>query len=176
VIIGQGPAGLLLTQLAKLAGASKIITCDIDDSKLRLSKKFGADFTVNVTRENFVEKILELTDHKGCDISVDAVGKPITAAQAIEVLKPRGRAVIFGFHLKPAEVNLARVFDRELEIRASFRTVGEWDYRQSIILVSNRQIDLKPLITHTMPLEQIQHALDLIEKGLDGATKIVLKP
>jgi L-iditol 2-dehydrogenase len=175
-IIGQGPAGLLLTQLARLAGAGKIITCDIDDSRLVLSKKLGADFTVNAIKENLVEKILELTDCKGCDISIDAVGKPIIAAQAIEVLKPGGRTVIFGFHLKPAEINLARVFDKELEIKASFRTVGERDYRQSIMLVSHGQIDLKSLITHVMPLEQIGNALNLIEKGSEGAIKIILKP
>lgn len=175
-IIGQGPAGLLLTQLARLAGADKIITCDIYDSRLTVSKKLGADFTVNTFKENLIERVLKLTDMKGCDVAIDAVGKPLIPSQAIEILKPKGRVIIFGFHLKPAEIDLAKVFERELEIKASFRTVGEWDYRLAMNLVANRKIDLKDLITHTMPLEQIKTALELIEKGAEGAIKIILKP
>ena len=176
VIIGQGPAGLLLTQLAKLAGASKVITADIDDSRLQVSKKLGADFTINVSEENLTKKVLELTDMKGCDISVDAVGKPAVASQAIAVLKPGGRAVIFGFHLKPAEIDLGKVFDKELEIRASFRTVGELDYRLAAELVSSGKIDLKSLITHIMPLEKIRDALRLIEERSEKVIKVILKP
>ena len=176
VIIGQGPAGLLLTQLAKLAGISKIIAVDISDSRLEFAKKLGADATVNPAKENLVEKVLELTNKKGADIAVDAVGRPVTASQAVDVLKPAGRAIIFGFHLKPAQINMARVFDKELEIKASFRTVGELDYRTSMDLVANGKIDLKSLITHHMPLEQLRHALELIEKDLEGVVKVILRP
>jgi L-iditol 2-dehydrogenase len=176
VLIGQGPAGLLLTQLAKLAGASVVITADVDNSRLELSKKLGADFTINVSEENLTKKVLDLTGLKGCDISVDAVGKPTVASQAIEVLKPGGHAVIFGFHLKPAEIDLGRVFDKELEIRASFRTVGELDYRLAISLVSSGKINLKSLITHIMPLKRIRDALGLIEKKSERVVKVVLKP
>lgn len=175
-IIGQGPAGLLLTQLAKLAGAGKVITGDIEDSRLEVSKKIGADFTINAIKEDLVKKVFELTDSKGCDIAIDAVGKPIVTSQAVEVLKPGGRVVIFGFHLKPGEIDLARVFERELEIRASFRTIGEWDYRLTTKLVSDKKIDLKALITHTMPLEQFRHALELIEKQSERVIKVILKP
>lgn len=176
IIIGQGPAGLLITQLAKLAGAGKVIASDISEPRLRFAKKLGADFTVNGAKENLVKRVLELTSMKGADVAVDAVGKPVTASQAVDVLKPAGRAVIFGFHLKPAEINLARVFDRELEIKASFRTVGKLDYLRAMQLVSNRRIDLKSLITHRMPLDQIRHALELIEKDLEGVVKVILKP
>lgn len=176
VIIGQGPAGLLLAQLAKLSGVNKVITADVDNSRLVLSKKLGADFTINVGEEDLIKRVLDLTDMKGCDISVDAVGKPTVASQAIEVLKPGGRAVIFGFHLEPAEIDLGRVFDKELEMRASFRTVGELDYRLAIDLVSSGKIDLKSLITHIMPLEKIRDALSLIEKKSKNVVKVVLKP
>jgi len=176
VIIGQGPAGLLLTQLARLAGANRIITCDVDDSRLRVSEKLGADFTINVARDNLVKKVSEMTNSRGCDVAVDAVGRPVVASQAVEVLKPGGRMVIFGFHLKPGEINLARVFDHELEIRASYRTVGEWDYRTSAELVSRGKVDLKSLITHRMPLERFRDALGLLEKGSEGAIKVILKP
>jgi len=175
-IIGQGPAGLLLTQLARLAGIDKIITCDIYDSRLTVSKKLGADFTVNTSKKNLIERVLKLTDMKGCDVAIDAVGKPFIASQTVEILKPKGRAIIFGFHLKPAEINLAKVFERELELKASFRTVGELDYRLAVNLVANKKVDLKTLITHTMPLEQINTALELIGKGAEGAIKIILKP
>lgn len=176
VIIGQGPAGLLLTQLAKLTGASKVIAADLDDSRLEVSKKLGADFTINVSEENLTEKVLGLTDVKGCDISVDAVGKPDVASQAIEVLKPGGRAVLFGFHLKPAKIDLGKVFDKELEIRASFRTVGELDYCLAAELISSGKVNVRPLITHIMPLEKIQDALRLIEERSEKVIKVILKP
>jgi len=175
-IIGQGPAGLLLTQLARLAGVNKIITCDIYDSRLTVSKKLGADLTVNTSKENLIERVLKLTDMKGCDVAIDAVGKPFIASQAVEILKPRGRAIIFGFHLKPAEIDLARVFERELELKASYRTVGELDYLLAVNLVANRKTDLKTLITHTIPLEKIKTGLELIGKGEEGAIKVILKP
>lgn len=94
-----------------------------------------------------MEKVLELTRGKWCDISINAVGKPFIVSQAIKVLKPGGRMIIFGFHLKPAEIDLARVFENELEIRATFRTVGERDYRLAIELVSSGKVGLKSLIT-----------------------------
>jgi L-iditol 2-dehydrogenase len=176
VIIGQGPAGLLLTQLAKLGGAGTVIVADISDSRLKMAKKIGADFTVNSAKENLTKKVRELTDSRSVDIAVDAVGKPMTASQAVEVVRNGGRVVIFGFHLKPAEINMAKVFDGELEIKASFRTVGEKDYYTAMDLVSNGKIDLKSLITHEMPLENIRHALELIEKDLEGVVKVILKP
>lgn len=176
VIIGQGPAGLLLTQLARLAGVTTIIASDISDSRLKCARRLGANVTVNASRDNLVKTVLRLTDKKGADVAVDAVGKPLTAGQAVDVLRPAGRAVIFGFHLKPAEINMARIFDRELEIKASFRTVGKTDYLTSMDLVSGGKIDLKSLITHHMPLEQLRHALELIEKDLEGAVKVILKP
>lgn len=176
VIIGQGPAGLLLTQLAKLAGVGKVIASDISESRLEFAKMLGADVTVNAAKVNLVERVLKLTSMKGVDVAVDAVGRPTTASQAVDVLKAGGRAVIFGFHLKPAEINMARVFDKELEIKASFRTVGEPDYRTSMNLVSSDKIDVKSLITHHMPLQQIRHALELIEKDLEGVVKVMLEP
>jgi len=175
-IIGQGPAGLLLTQLARLAGAESVITCDITDWRLKVSSKMGSDATVNSVREDPIRRVLELTDGKGVDMAIDAVGKPVTARQAVEMVKPGGRTVIFGFHLKPSEINLPRVFDRELEIRASFRTVGEEDYRTSARLISKGKIDVKSLITHVLPLEEIRRGLDIIDKGLENVIKVVLKP
>lgn len=175
-VIGQGPAGLFLTQLAKLAGASKVIASDISESRLKFAKKLGADFTVNAGKQNPTKTVLELTNMKGVDVAIDAVGKPITASQAVEVTRGGGRTVIFGFHLKPGEINLARVFDRELEIKASFRTVGELDYHRAMDLVSTGKIDAKSLITHSMPLAQIRHALELIEKDLEGVVKVILRP
>jgi L-iditol 2-dehydrogenase len=176
VIIGQGPAGLLLTQLAKLSGVSKAVAVDINDSRLRFAKRLGADFTVNSSKENLAKKVLEVTDKKGAEIAVDAVGRPATISQAVDVLRPAGRAIVFGFHLKPVQINMARVFDKELEIKASFRTVGKLDYHTSMSLVANRKIDVKSLITHRMPLEQLRHALELIEKELEGVVKVILKP
>ncbi len=175
-IIGQGPAGLLLTQLARFAGAETIITCDVADSRLEKSSKMGSDATVNSEKEDPVKRVLELTYGKGVDVSIDAVGKSVVARQAVEMVKPGGRTVIFGFHLKPGEIDLSRVFDRELEIRASFRTVGEEDYRTSASLISKGKIDVKSLITHVFPLEEIRRGLDLIEKGLENVIKVVLKP
>ncbi|MDH5267273.1 MAG: zinc-binding dehydrogenase [Candidatus Bathyarchaeota archaeon] len=175
-IIGQGPVGLLLTQLARFAGAENIITCDVVDSRLEKSSKMGSDATINSAKEDPIKRVLELTNGKGVDVSIDAVGKSVVARQAVELVKPGGRAVIFGFHLKPGEIDLSRVFDRELEIRASFRTVGEEDYRTSARLISKGKIDPKSLITHVLPLEKIRDGLDMIEKGLENVIKIILKP
>ena len=176
VIIGQGPAGMLLTQLARLGGVGTIIVSDISDSRLKFAKKFGADIVVNSSNEDLSEKVLKSTDNRGADITIDAVGKPTTAAQAINLAKPGGRVVIFGFHLKPAQIDMARIFERELEIKATFRTVGEQDYRTSMNLIADRKIDVKSLITHRMPLEKLRHALELIEKDLEGVVKVILTP
>jgi len=175
-IIGQGPAGLLLTQLAILAGADMVIGCDIDDSRLEMSTKLGADATIDSIRENPVKKVFELTGGKGSDVVIEAVGKPATLQHAVKMLKPGGRAVVFGFHLMPAEIDLPRIFDKELEIKASFRTAGERDYRMATRLVSGEKIDVKSLITHVLPLEQIKRGLDLIDKKKENVVKVVLKP
>ncbi|UCG36383.1 MAG: zinc-binding dehydrogenase [Candidatus Bathyarchaeota archaeon] len=176
VIIGQGPAGLLLTQLSKLAGVDQLVACDIQESRLVMSRKLGADYTVNASKENLSERVSDLSGQKGFDVAIDAVGTPIVAAQAIKTIKPGGRLLVFGFHLKPACIDMAQVFSKELEIKASFRTVGELDYRLAIDLASSEKIDLKTLITHVMPLEQLQQALKLIDKGAEDVVKVILNP
>lgn len=96
VVLGIGGVGLYVTQGAALSHASKIIAVDVLDNKLEFAKRFGATHLINATRENPVERVLEITDGIGADYAFEVLGKPETARSTINMIRRGGSAVIVG--------------------------------------------------------------------------------
>ncbi|MBI1737502.1 MAG: Zn-dependent alcohol dehydrogenase [Candidatus Rokubacteria bacterium] len=96
VIIGCGGVGLNVVQGARLAGAGRIIACDLVDRKLEYATEFGATHTINAKRENVVDRVRELTGGRGADYAFDAIGSEATTLQIVDAIRPGGTAVIVG--------------------------------------------------------------------------------
>jgi 2-desacetyl-2-hydroxyethyl bacteriochlorophyllide A dehydrogenase len=162
-ILGIGAAGLLHTRLAKLSGANPIIAVSRSDWKLELAKNYGADITVNSKEEEPVKSILNHTNGRGADVIIEAAGAAETLKQAIEAVRPGGTILSFGVLTeRVSEINFFPMYFKEISIVGSRASTGE-EFEPSIKLVAIGAIDVKPLLTHILPLEKIVEGFKLLE-------------
>ena len=173
VILGGGPIGLLIAQVARAGGASRIVLAELDGFRLELAGKLGFD-TIDAKTAGPAQKVMDLTDDFGADVTFDAVGVPTTAELLIPLTGIRGRIVVVGIHKKAAAVNFQQLTYREHTILGS-RIYARGNFRTAIELVDKAQVDLAPLITHTFDLEQAEAALGVAQRGQD-CCKILVKP
>ena len=175
-IVGAGPVGLILLQLALQSGASMVIQTDMEDSRLSLAKDLGADHTINVTKEDPVESIKELTGGYGVDVAIEAVGKPEAITQAMRATRRGGRLVIFGVSPEDAvwKVRPFELYDKELTIKTSYRS--PYTFQRAVKIAVSGRVRLKPLISHVFKLDDIHRAFEVAEKRLEGAVKVLVKP
>jgi L-iditol 2-dehydrogenase len=166
-IIGQGPIGLMLTRLAKLKGATVIV---MDRSSFRLEKagQLGADELMDITTiSDPMEAVKSLTPGgRGVDVAIEAVGLPETWEQAIAMTRPGGLVNLFGGCKSGTQIKLdtRRLHYDELRIIGVFHHTPRY-IRAALSLIANRQIDAEALITHEMPLERLEEALQLVASG-----------
>lgn len=175
-IIGAGPVGLILLQLALQSGASMVIQTDMEDSRLRLAKELGADHTINVTEEDPVESIKELTGGYGVDVAIEAVGKPEAITQAMRATQRGGRLVIFGVSPEDAvwKVRPFELYDKELTIKTSYRS--PYTFQRAVKIAVSGRVRLKTLISHIFKIDKVHRAFEVAEKRLEGAVKVLVKP
>ncbi len=175
-IVGAGPIGLILLQLAKISGASLVIQIDMVENRLELAKKIGADYTINIKEQDSVDAVMAITDGYGVDVSIEAVGNPQAIEQAFKLVRRGGRLNIFGVSPQDAVWNLKpfELYDKELTITSSYRS--PFTFERAIRLVASERIKLKPLITHQYNLNEIKTALYIAEKKAEGAIKVLIQP
>ncbi|MDR7427017.1 MAG: zinc-binding dehydrogenase [Armatimonadota bacterium] len=163
VVYGCGGVGLNLVQIAAAVGG-RVIAVDLVEEKLALAATLGAYQTIDARAvEQPPKAIRKLTDG-GADVAFEAVGTPGTISAAFDSLRRGGRLVLVGYSAAPAELNAARTMFFEMEILGSLgcRPV---DYPRLIAMVQAGRLQLAPLISHRMPLAEINAGLDLLRQG-----------
>ena len=165
VVYGCGGVGMNVVQIAAAAGAS-VIAVDIVDWKLETAKQLGAQHTINAKDKEdkaLLKEIRGLTGG-GADISIEAIGNPKTIELGPASVKAGGCHCQVGYTHHNVPVNAGRLMFREIEIKGSLgcRPV---DYPKIISMVRTGKIQLKPVVTHRFPLEEIDAAFDLLRKG-----------
>ena len=174
VILGAGPIGLFTMQAARLKGAGTLIISDLDRTRLDRAQELGADVVVNPQETDLLERVREATSGRGADVSIEAVGVGETVRQAIAVARTGGTVVLVGNLEKRTEIPLQEVISKELTLRGSYASSGE--YRDAVDLVASGQIDVLRLVSETAPLADGQRAFDRLREGERGLMKIVLEP
>lgn len=174
VIIGAGPIGLFILQAVRLRGAKWIIVSDLNDARLHTAMSLGADVTVNPGREDLDEIVRDITDGRGADVVLEAVGFGKTVQQAIQVARVGGRVTLVGNLEKQVGLDLQDVVSKELTLTGSYASSGE--YRECIDLVASGLIDVKRIVSDVMPLSKGQEAFDRLFQGKEDLLKIVLEP
>jgi len=171
-ISGAGPIGLLMLQLARLSGAARIMVSDPIEFKRQMAKDMGADVTVDPLKENLEKVSSKLTDGRGFDTVIEASGNLGAARQAFDLAGKGGTIVFTAIYPLEAELNIQPffMFVKELTVRSSF--VAPYSYPRSLNLLP--KLDLKPIISDIIPLQDIEKAFDLHRKG--KAVKILIKP
>lgn len=177
-VFAQGPIGLCATAGAKLKGASTIIAIDGNDERLAISKKMGADVTLNFTKVDVVSEIMKLTGGRGVDASIEALGLQITFEQALRILKPGGTLSSLGVYSEdltiPVSAFAAGLGDHQ--INTALCPGGKERMRRLLNVVQSGRVDLSSLVTHEYKLENIVEAYDLFANQRDGVLKIAIKP
>jgi L-iditol 2-dehydrogenase len=175
VVIGGGPIGLLHAQLARLRGAKTVMLCDVVQERLQEAEKMGVDETVDSTKGNLSERVLALTEGRGADIVVEAVGRRETWETAPGLARKGGTVLLFGGCTSGTSVsfNADKIHYGELHVQGSFHHTPAAVERAFHLIASGR-IAIKPLISHEMPLEKASEALELMGSG--RALKIALRP
>jgi len=174
VIIGAGTIGLFILQASRLRDAGKVFVSDINEFRLDAAKKLGADVVVNPVKSDLIETIFKETKNKGADVTFEAVGYAKTFQDAISVTKTGGHLIAVGNVEKTAEFNLQQFVASELTFRGSYASSGE--FRNCIELVASGKINVEPLISDVLPLEDGPRAFDRLLKAEENLLKIVLEP
>ena len=178
VVFAQGPIGLCATAGARLLGATTIIAVDGNEHRLEISKKLGADITLDFRTVDVVEEVMKLTGGKGADSSIEALGTQTTFAQAMKVLKPGGTLSSLGVYSEDLSIPLAQ-FAAGLgdpTIRTALCPGGKERMRRLMNVIAANRLDLGVLVTHQRRLDDIALAYDLFSHQRDGVLKIAIKP
>ena len=177
-IAGQGPVGLVLTQLCRLGGAATVVTSDLYSERLGVARKLGADYTINVSVDNPVKELAKLFP-EGVDVAIEAAGTIEAFHTCTEVLGRGGMLGAIGLPPETVTIDvkdwtyraITMVTARELVPKESKALL-----KRSIRIMKKGLIKYKPLITHVFPLEKLEEVFHIIEKEPEKLIKAVIKP
>ena len=175
LVIGQGPIGIILSTLAKKAGTS-VITSDLYDQRLTISKDFGLENSINASRLDVVKAARSQTDGRGADVAIVAVGGDNLIKTAMDSVRPGGRVLLFAQtqHGEAAFDPAAVCVDEKTLIGSYSASV---DLQQEAVrFVMGGEIAFEKLISHRFPLPKAVEALDLAARPQPDSMKIVIQP
>jgi L-iditol 2-dehydrogenase len=175
VIIGAGPIGQMMIMLAKKSGASNVIVSDLADLRRDIATKAGADITINPSKEDPVERVREETSGRGADVVIEAVGLPKLWEQAVNMTRDAGTTVLFGGAASGTtfEVDTVRFHYGQLTLKGVFHLKPR-HVEQALQLIIAKDVNPDLLISHTMPLERINEALEMMSEG--KTMKVAISP
>ena len=175
LVIGQGPIGIILSVLAKQAGAT-VITSDLYPERHKIAESLGLTTAIDAARTNVTERIRELTEGRGADAVILAVGSNSLIQPAMDAARPGGRVLLFA-QTQRGEVVIdpAAVCVDEKTLVGSYSASVDLQ-EQSVGFVMNREMDLERLISHRFPLQQVAEALELAAHPQPSSMKIVIQP
>lgn len=175
LVIGQGPIGLILAVLAKRAGA-RLITTDLYSSRLTMASSFGLNQTVDASKADAVKAVREMTDGRGADAVILAVGGNSLIRPAMDAARPGGRVLLFAQTVRgEATIDPAAVCVDEKTLLGSYSASVDVQ-EDSVRFVMNREMDLERLISHRFPLEKSVEALNLAAHPQPDSMKILIQP
>ncbi len=174
-VTGCGPIGLFAVGVAKAAGAAQVIASDVSSYRLDLAKKMNADAVIDPSKENFVERVRDLTQGRMLDGVLEMSGNPVAIRDGLAGLRMGGRLSLLGLPREQfgLDWNKLLIFKGITLHGIIGRRMYQTWYQMDGLLRSGR-LDLKPAITHVMPMEKVVDAIGLLRSGQAG--KVVLVP
>jgi threonine dehydrogenase-like Zn-dependent dehydrogenase len=174
VIAGAGPLGLGMVAAARLKGPGLLIAVDLDDKRLDVAKRAGADLGLNPRKVDVVDEVLKLTEGYGCDVYIEATGHPSAVEQGLRMIRKLGTFVEFSVMRELVTVDWTIIGDtKELNVHGSH--LGPYCYPIAIDMLRKGLLPMDYIISHELPLADFQHGIDLVEAG-DKSVKVTLKP
>jgi len=175
VIMGAGPMGLIIESVVRKHPIKQLILVEIDEWRIQKAYELGADQIINPTRQDIKKEIMELTNGKGADVIIDAVGISETLESALKIWAPGARLILFGQDFRAeAIIKPNDIVRYQRKIMGSYIGYAE-DFLDAIELIANKIIDIDKVITHKIPLvELISTGFKLMKER--KCVKIITKP
>lgn len=170
-IQGAGPIGITVLKMAKLRGATVIIS-DFTNERLAFAKENGADYIVNPKEADVVAKINEITNDEGANVVIDAVGLPQTFELSVEVASAAGNVVLLGFNATPSAIAQMLITKKELTITGS--RLQTHQFEKVVAYINEGKLTHNGLITHKFPLSDVKEAFKFVEENQDIVRKAVI--
>lgn len=175
LVIGQGPIGILLAALAQRAGA-RVITSDLHGQRLTISKDFGLENSIDASRVDVIQEVRRMTESRGADAAILAVGGNGLIKTALDAVRPGGRVLLFAQTARgEAAIDPAAICVDEKTLLGSYSASVDLQDR-SVQFVMGREMNLGRLISHRFPLSQSSEAFDLAAHPQPSSMKIVIQP
>jgi alcohol dehydrogenase len=172
-IIGAGPVGLAALLTSQFYTPAEIIVIDMDDNRLAVAKTFGATQTINSSDGKAVEKVMKLTNNKGVDVAIEAVGVPPTFELCQEIIGAGGHIANIGVHGKSVTLHMETLWSKNVTITT--RLVDTVTTPMLFKTVQSKKIQPRQLITHHFRLDQIMEAYDTFGNAAkEKALKVIL--
>jgi alcohol dehydrogenase len=172
-VVGAGPVGLAAIAAARLYSPAHVVAIDLSDARLEAARHFGADVTVNDSRQDPLPVIRDLTGRLGADVAIEAAGTPAAFEMAVKLARPGGRIANIAVHGQPALLHLEQQWTRDITI-----TTGLVDASSTptlMRLVAAGQLDASRFVTHRFTMDDFDKAYDVFAgAAASGALKVVL--
>jgi alcohol dehydrogenase len=170
-VVGAGPVGLAAITGARLI--RHVIAIDLADARLEAAISFGADLTVNNSRDDAVAYVNGVTGGRGADVAIEAVGVPASFELCTQLVRPGGHVANIGVHGKPATLHLESLWIRDITVTTGL--VDAYSTSTLMRLVEAHQIDAARFATHHFKLSEMTDADDTFQNAATtGAIKVVL--
>jgi threonine dehydrogenase-like Zn-dependent dehydrogenase len=175
VVAGAGPIGLGAIAGTRQKNPKLVVALDMSDEKLALARKAGADLVINITTEDPVAIVKELTGGYGADVYIEATGHPSAVSQGLNILRKLGTYVEYSVFGSNASVDWSIISDdKELTVLGAH--LGPKCWPAAIKLLESGQLPMDEICTHQFPLHRFQEALDLVADSEGGSVKVSIVP
>lgn len=174
LVVGAGMIGCLTLQAARLAGSTRIIVVDLDDSRLEMAAGLGATDLVNSKTQDAISVVRSLTDGRGADVALECVGTNVTVHMAIEATRKGGAVTLVGNVTPKIEIPLQSVVSRQIRLQGSAASSGE--YPICMDLLARGAIRIDTLLSATAPLDEGASWFERLYNHEPNLLKIVLEP
>ncbi|UDL96274.1 NAD(P)-dependent alcohol dehydrogenase [Lichenihabitans sp. PAMC28606] len=172
-VIGAGPIGIMIALAALAGGCSKVLIADLSRDKLVIAASYPGITPVHVRTETLAEAVAHETEEWGADIVFEASGSPRAFDDLVRCLRPGGAAVLVGLPVEPVRFDVPAAVAKEIRIETVFRYANVFD--RALALIASGKVDLKPLVTATLPFERGIEAFDRAAEGLPSDVKIQIR-
>ena len=162
-VVGCGGVGLNIVQCAAAAGG-RVIAIDLNEERLEIARTLGAEETINPEGVERIDKHVRKLTGGGVDVAFEAIGQPKTIEMAFSLLRKGARLCVIGFSHEPATIPVGKLMFFELELVGSLGC-GGGDYPEIVELVRQGKLQLDPVVSGTIPLEEIEEGFDRLRRG-----------
>ena len=172
-VIGAGPIGNLVAQVAKAKGAGKVMVTDVSDIRLGIARECGIDYAENTLERNFGDAVLEHFGPDKADVIYDCAGNDTTMGQAIQYARKGSTIILVAVYEGMANVDLAVLNDHELHVNTTMMYRNE-DYTEAINLAEEKKIRLRPLMSKHFAFREYLQAYKYIDENQEKTMKVLI--